>query len=56
MVMKEITAKLKDGTLKPGDEGVVARDMFENADPGLLQAEEAWAHRMTFQTPVLRSS
>ena len=51
MVMKEITAKLKDGTLKPGDEGVVARDMFENADPGLLQAEEAWAHRMTFQTP-----
>jgi hypothetical protein len=51
MVMREVRAKLLDGSLKPGDEGVIARQMFENPSPEMLQAEEAWAHRMTFQTP-----
>lgn len=51
MVMKEIGDRLKDGTLKPGDEGVIAKDMFENPSPELLQSEEDWAHRQTFQSP-----
>ncbi len=51
MVMKEIRSQLLDGSLKPGDEGIIAKDMFENPSPEMLQAEEAWAHRMTFQTP-----
>jgi len=51
MVMKEIRSQLLDGTLKPGDEGVVAKQMFENPSPEMLQAEEDWAHRQTFQSP-----
>lgn len=51
MTMREIRAQMQDGTLKPGDEGVIAKQMFENPSPEMLQAEEAWAHRMTFQSP-----
>jgi hypothetical protein len=51
MVMREIRSRMLDGTLKPGDEGVIAKDMFENPSPELLQAEEDYAHRMTFQSP-----
>ena len=50
MVMKEVRSQLLDGTLKPGDEGVISKQMFENPSPEMLQAEEAWAHRTTFQT------
>ena len=51
MVMREISARLKDGTLKPGDEGVITRQMFENPSAEMLQAEEDWAHRQSFQSP-----
>ncbi len=51
MTMREIQSKLQDGSLKPGDEGVIAKQMFENPSPEMLQAEEDYAHRMTFQSP-----
>jgi hypothetical protein len=51
MTMREIRSQLQDGTLKPGDEGVIAKNMFENPSPEMQQAEEDWAHRQTFQTP-----
>ncbi len=51
MTMREISSQMKDGTLKPGDAGVIAKQMFENPSPEMLQAEEDWAHRQTFQTP-----
>lgn len=51
MTMREIRNQLLDGTLKPGDAGAIARQMFENPSTEMLQAEEDYAHRMTFQTP-----
>jgi hypothetical protein len=51
MTMREIRGQLQDGTLQPGDAGVIAKKMFENPDPSMLQAEEDFAHRITFQSP-----
>lgn len=51
MTMKEIRARLTSGSLRPGDAEQIAQDMMTNPSPEMEQAAEAWAHRMTFQTP-----
>lgn len=54
MTMKEIRSRLAAGTLKPGDAEAVARQMMEHPTEEMEAAAEAWAHRMTFQTPWLK--
>lgn len=51
MSMKELRAKATAGTLKPGDAPAIMQDMMRNPSDEMQQAEEAWAHRITFQTP-----
>ena len=51
MTMREVQSRMQDGTLRPGDEGVITRQMFENPSNEMLQAEEDYAHRMSFQSP-----
>ncbi len=51
MTLKEIRARLTAGTLKPGEAEAVARDLMQNPSEEMEQAAEAWAHRITFQTP-----
>lgn len=51
MSLKEIRARLTQGTLRPGDAEQVMQDMMTSPSPEMQQAAEDWAHRMTFQTP-----
>lgn len=51
MQLKELRARLAEGTVKPGDAESVMQDLMANPSPEMQQAAEAWAHRMTFQTP-----
>lgn len=51
MQLKEVRARMTAGTLRPGDAEQVMQDLMTNPSPEMEQAAEAWAHRMTFQTP-----
>lgn len=51
MSMKELKSRLVAGTLRPGDAESVIRDLMQNPSEEMQQAAEAWAHRMTFQSP-----
>jgi hypothetical protein len=51
MALKEIRAKMLDGTLKAEDAAATMEEMMQRQDPALDQAAEDWAHRMTFQSP-----
>lgn len=51
MSLKDIRARIQAGTLRPGDAEHTMTEMMQNPSPELQQAAEAWAHRMTFQTP-----
>jgi len=51
MNLKDIRARIQAGTLKAGDAEAEMVRLMQNPSPELQQAAEAWAHRMTFQTP-----
>lgn len=51
MQLKELRARLTAGTLKSGDAEEVMQKLMTDPSPEMQQAAEAWAHRMTFQTP-----
>lgn len=51
MSLKEVQARATTGALRPGDAGQVMQELMSNPSPEMQQAAEAWAHRMTFQTP-----
>lgn len=52
MQLKELRARLTAGEIKPGEAESVMTDLMKNPSPEMQQAAEAWAHRMTFQTPL----
>jgi hypothetical protein len=51
MALKEVRARITAGTIKPGDAEQAMVELMTNPSPELQQASEAWAHRMTFQSP-----
>lgn len=51
MQLKEVRARIAEGTLKPGDAEQVMQDLVKNPSPEMQQAAQAWGARMTFQTP-----
>jgi hypothetical protein len=51
MSLKDIRARITNGTLRPGDAAQTMVDMLRNPSEEMAQAAETWAHRMTFQSP-----
>jgi hypothetical protein len=51
MNLKDIRARIQMGTLRAGDAEAEMTRLMQNPSPELQQAAEAWAHRMTFQSP-----
>lgn len=51
MSLKDIRARIQAGTLRSGDAEETMTQMMQSPSPEVQQAAEAWAHRMTFQSP-----
>lgn len=51
MNLKEVRTRIQAGTLRPGDAEQTMQELMQNPSPEVQQAGEAWAHRMTFQSP-----
>jgi hypothetical protein len=49
--LREVQSRIAAGSLRPGDASQAMVELMQNPSEEMQQAAEAWAHRITFQSP-----